>query len=632
MALSLVSNFVQTPTFATTITSGTVSTAVGDLVVASFVAEDNNAAGTLSISNTGAAITWTNIATTNTVSNTKVAAWRGVVTTAGNITVTVTYASNSRASLCTDVYTGAHATTPVPAGNVFSGTNGTNISQSITPTSAGSMLRMVAGDWAATNTFAAIANVTLEQTFNQPGFYTSAFLKPTTQPLGAGAFTIGETDTSGTIAWIAFEIQAAGGAAPDQFMLSDEAQYADFTLPYYALLNEQFYNPNQTSSVINQFWLEGTPEGIDYLWFFGGYEVVTNTPWFDLSSPISGNTGVIASLLQDDTSALTGTQAATGTLASRLIDDKSSLTGTQTATGSIASILKDDTSSLTGTQGSTVTGTIVSRLRDDTSALTGVQTATGTIASRLKDDTSSLTGSQAATGSIASRLKDDLSALTGVQAATGTIASTLKDDTSSLIGSQSATVTGVIASRLVDDTSSLTGIQAATGAVNSKLKDDTSTLTGLQTATGSINSRLKDDTSSLTGLSGGAVNGFIASILKDDLSSLLGIAGIAPGHTGGDDAPHGIYWQDQPRREITRKPIDRLLDKSVKEFFEEVSHDKKLAKKARKIVKPYQKAQEIDWKSLNADLSRVQMLLDLYTEYLLGLDDEEIMILLLAMV
>jgi hypothetical protein len=102
--------------------------------------------------------------------------------------------------------------------------------------------------------------------------------------------------------------------------------------------------------------------------------------------------------------------------------------------------------------------------------------------------------------------------------------------------------------------------------------------------------------------------------------------------TGGDDAPGGIYWQDQPKREITRKNLDRLLDKSVKEFFEETVKDKKLAKKARKIVQPYQLEQEIDWISLSEDLSRVQLLLDLYTEYLFSLDEEEILILLLAMV
>jgi len=86
------------------------------------------------------------------------------------------------------------------------------VSQAITPTSAGSMLCMIAGDWSAGNTFVARANCTLEQTY-APAFATFTLIRPTTQPLpDTSAFTLGETDTAGTIAWVAFELQAQTAA------------------------------------------------------------------------------------------------------------------------------------------------------------------------------------------------------------------------------------------------------------------------------------------------------------------------------------------------------------------------------------------------------------------------------------
>jgi hypothetical protein len=112
------------------------------------------------------------------------------------------------------VNTGQHATTPLPAGNLFSGTSGTAVTQSITPTSVGSCLWMVVGDWNATDTFAAAANCTLQATRHHVALeQTVVPIRPITQPrTDTSAFSIGETDTGGTIAWIAFEVQAAAGA------------------------------------------------------------------------------------------------------------------------------------------------------------------------------------------------------------------------------------------------------------------------------------------------------------------------------------------------------------------------------------------------------------------------------------
>jgi hypothetical protein len=194
-----------------TITSTSRSYTSGDLVLVLYAHEDNAVAGSLSISNSGTAQTWTNHATTNTANNCKIAAWSCVMSTTQSMTISVVCSAISAASIAVIPHNGQHAT-PVPGGNVFSGTGGTDVSQAITPTSSGSALWMIAGDWNQTNSYAALANCTIDQTHNVAGKYTSALIRPTTQPRADGAaFTIGETDTSGKIAWIALEVQAAAG-------------------------------------------------------------------------------------------------------------------------------------------------------------------------------------------------------------------------------------------------------------------------------------------------------------------------------------------------------------------------------------------------------------------------------------
>lgn len=263
MALSKTTNFVSTTVRGTSLTSGTISTAVNDVVIVSYSAEDNTAAGTLGISNTGTALSWTQIAVTNTANNCKVAAWLAKVATAGNITVTVTTTNSSFSAICTDVYTGAHLTTPVPAGNVFSGVSGTDISQSITPTATGSMLRMVAADWSTTNSFAAIANCTLDNIYNQVGGYTGTTIRPSTQPLGTGAFSIGETDTAGTISWLAFEIKAEPDpvVTPSQAIVRISANigYAgtqDPTVSSSQRISVPWQNISTRGKTLGHFWLD----------------------------------------------------------------------------------------------------------------------------------------------------------------------------------------------------------------------------------------------------------------------------------------------------------------------------------------------------------------------------------------
>lgn len=199
------------------ITSNTLTCATGDFITIMGIYADNAESTAWTVSNTGTAITWTLQSQTNTGSNCKVVLWTGTAGATPPTTVTVTSTAGSLTNgskyITTICHTGAHATTPLPAGNIFTGTSTNNVSRSITPTSSGSALWMPCADWNQTNTFAAGANCTIQGTYNETGFMTCTIVRPTTQPrTDAAAFTLSETDTGATIAYIAFEIQAAAGA------------------------------------------------------------------------------------------------------------------------------------------------------------------------------------------------------------------------------------------------------------------------------------------------------------------------------------------------------------------------------------------------------------------------------------
>lgn len=212
-----------TGTQATTV-SNTMSVTTGDVIVVLAVWPDQNegGTGTYSISNTnGGTITWTALGTgVNVASNCRIMGWWGRATaSSASFTVTVTQptANDVARTLYTIVHTGAHATTPVPSGKIVSGSSTTDVASAMTPTAAGSALWMVAADWGATNTFAARANCTLQSTVHVAGLYSNTLIRPTEQPRSdAGVFTLGETDTSGTIGYIGFEVQAAAASTPTQ--------------------------------------------------------------------------------------------------------------------------------------------------------------------------------------------------------------------------------------------------------------------------------------------------------------------------------------------------------------------------------------------------------------------------------
>ena len=204
----------------TAITSNALSVNTGDFITIAVTFSDNADCTAWTVSNTAGtpgatAITWTKQAETDTIGSSKVVLWSGVagVIPPNNVTVTATAGAqtNDSKAMFVIVSRGAHTTNPLPAGNIFPGsTNVGTSTQAITPTSVGSALWMVASDWNATNSFAPIANCTAGTAYNEAGFQTVNYFRPTVNPrTDAAAFTIGETNTPALVSWIAFEIQAA---------------------------------------------------------------------------------------------------------------------------------------------------------------------------------------------------------------------------------------------------------------------------------------------------------------------------------------------------------------------------------------------------------------------------------------
>jgi hypothetical protein len=203
------------------ITSNSFSVAVGDVVCVVWAHGDDQNIGTITISNTGTAQTWNAISTQSGLGgNCYVRGWYAVATAAESITVSIDNSNTTSiaSGLSCIVHTGAHATTPIPAGNIYGAQGGNDVSQAITPTSSGSCLWMWAADWQAKGALTPNANCTAESSSTITNELSMALIRPTTQPrTDANAFTVGEAaDGDGeTTAWIAWEVQAAaGGATP----------------------------------------------------------------------------------------------------------------------------------------------------------------------------------------------------------------------------------------------------------------------------------------------------------------------------------------------------------------------------------------------------------------------------------
>jgi hypothetical protein len=203
-----------------TVTSGTLSVLTGDWLDVIEVTDDNNNGDSWAVTNTGTTIAWTKQQETNIAANCKIIHWTGIAgatppTTVSVQTLTAIGTLLGFKHLITLIHHGQHATTPLPAGNLFSIAAGNDLTQAITPTSVGSNLWLVTADWSQSNSLIAGTNNTHEFTpLDSAGAMTSSLTRPTTQPRpDTASFTLSDTDsaTAGKVIGIAFEIQSAAG-------------------------------------------------------------------------------------------------------------------------------------------------------------------------------------------------------------------------------------------------------------------------------------------------------------------------------------------------------------------------------------------------------------------------------------
>lgn len=193
----------------------------GDFITVAVIFASDVAVTAQTISNDGDPISWVAIEEASASLNTRIVLFAGRVThptppTQISITATAGSLLNCRKALFVAAHRGdAGKSVSDMMQNVWLGTGGADVTQSIPATAHGSCFWFICGDATATNTFVAAADCTLLHTFDNASF-TGALVAPSQQPLQSGMpFTIGESDTGARVAWIAWEVSAA----PDYWLM-----------------------------------------------------------------------------------------------------------------------------------------------------------------------------------------------------------------------------------------------------------------------------------------------------------------------------------------------------------------------------------------------------------------------------
>jgi hypothetical protein len=102
--------------------------------------------------------------------------------------------------------------------------------------------------------------------------------------------------------------------------------------------------------------------------------------------------------------------------------------------------------------------------------------------------------------------------------------------------------------------------------------------------------------------------------------------------SAGSGRPKGIWWGE---KKVKRgKRLDDVLRKAMEWLIEDAPAIPAASPAARavKIVKPFVAPDtgQIDWKAIEADLARVRELLALWQEQADSLEDEEILLMMMA--
>lgn len=197
-------------------TSSTLTIASGDLVIVLFVGRDDAAPGTLSISNSGTALSWTQFAS---VGNLR--AWAATAAETENRTVSVAWTSGNMSwTIEPIVLKGQHATDAIPSGNIYTSSGGAtnDVSRTFTPTAGSKSAYFgILQDMSDTNSFVAGANCELPASSVQStSHFNSAIVVPTTNPrTDSNDFTLAASDSASAnnVHYIFFEVRAADAAS-----------------------------------------------------------------------------------------------------------------------------------------------------------------------------------------------------------------------------------------------------------------------------------------------------------------------------------------------------------------------------------------------------------------------------------
>jgi hypothetical protein len=102
--------------------------------------------------------------------------------------------------------------------------------------------------------------------------------------------------------------------------------------------------------------------------------------------------------------------------------------------------------------------------------------------------------------------------------------------------------------------------------------------------------------------------------------------------SAGAGSPAGIWWGE--RKIKVGKRLDDILKKAMDRIVETTAPlpEESPAARAVEIVKPFRvpKTDRIDWRAVEADLARVRELLALWQEQAESLEDEEILLMMMA--
>lgn len=198
-----------------------------------------------------------------------------------------------------------------------------------------------------------------------------------------------------------------------------------------------------------------------------------------------------------------------------------------------------------------------------------------------------------------------------------------------------ATITGTLAATDVSDAAVFSGDVCHVGSLIATDGEDTAAFSGAIAHTGTLTVTDGEDTASFVG-----DNCHVGDLAAQDSSDSFISVGEVIGVEG--DVYSGAGY---PIRIHKKKPyirIDDIVERSMRELYEGITETapQQVKKQAAKIVRPHivvgvkpatiPPASIIDWATLERDAARVSALLALWQEQMESLEDEEMLLMLMA--